>query len=126
MKALSVQTANATEEIASQILEIQNSTRQSVEAIARMAMRMNEVDNYMESVAASAQEQTRATGSISHSVTSTADGSKIIDAVLTEVVDAANETQFSAQTVLAASETVEGASVSLRAAVERFLTKVAV
>ena len=126
VKALSVQTANATEEIASQILEIQNSTRQSVEAIARMAMRMNEVDNYMESVAASAQEQTRATGSISHSVTSTADGSKIIDAVLTEVVDAANETQFSAQTVLAASETVEGASVSLRAAVERFLTKVAV
>ena len=126
VKALSVQTANATEEIASQILEIQNSTRQSVEAIARMAMRMNEVDNYMESVAASAQEQTRATGSISHSVTSTADGSKIIDAVLTEVVDAANETQFSAQTVLAASESVEGASVSLRAAVERFLTKVAV
>ena len=126
VKALSVQTANATEEIASQILEIQSSTRQSVEAIARMAMRMNEVDNYMESVAASAQEQTRATGSISHSVTSTADGSKIIDAVLTEVVDAANETQFSAQTVLAASETVEGASVSLRAAVERFLTKVAV
>ena len=126
VKALSVQTANATEEIASQILEIQSSTRQSVEAIARMAMRMNEVDNYMESVAASAQEQTRATGSISHSVTSTADGSKIIDAVLTEVVDAANETQFSAQTVLAASESVEGASVSLRAAVERFLTKVAV
>ena len=126
VKALSVQTANATEEIASQILEIQSSTRQSVEAIARMAMRMNEVDNYMESVAASAQEQTRATGSISHSVTSTADGSKIIDAVLTEVVDAANETQFSAQTVLAASKSVEGASVSLRAAVERFLTKVAV
>ena len=126
VKALSVQTANATEEIASQILEIQSSTRQSVEAIARMAMRMKEVDNYMESVAASAQEQTHATGSISHSVTSTADGSKIIDAVLTEVVDAANETQFSAQTVLAASETVEGASVSLRAAVERFLTKVAV
>jgi methyl-accepting chemotaxis protein len=79
----------------------------------------------MESVAASAQEQTHATGSISHSMTSTADGSKIIDAVLTEVVDAANETQCSARTVLTASESVEGASVSLRAEVERFLTKVA-
>jgi len=126
VKALSVQTANATEDISSQILEIQSSTRQSVEAIARMAMRMKEVDNYMESVAASAQEQTHATGSISHSVTSTADGSKIIDAVLTEVVEAATETQSSAQTVLAASESVEGASVSLRAAVGQFLTKVAV
>ena len=126
VKALSIQTANATEDISSQILEIQSSTRQSVEAIARMAMRMKEVDNYMESVAASAQEQTHATGSISHSVTSTADGSKIIDAVLTEVVEAATETQSSAQTVLAASESVEGASVSLRAAVGQFLTKVAV
>lgn len=126
VKALSIQTANATEEISGQILEIQSSTRNSVEAIGRMAMQMKEVDSYMESVAASAQEQTRATGSISHSVISTADGSKMIDAVLTEVVDAANETQFSAQTVLAASESVEGASASLRAAVERFLTKVAV
>jgi methyl-accepting chemotaxis protein len=125
VKALSIQTANATQEISSQILEIQSSTRDSVESIGRMATRMKEVDTYMESVAASAQEQTRATGSISHSVTSTADGSKMIDAVLTEVVDAANETQYSAQTVLAASETVEGASVSLRAGVERFLTKVA-
>jgi PAS domain S-box-containing protein len=125
VKALSVQTANATEEISSQILDIQSSTRQSVEAIARMAMRMKEVDSYMESVAASAQEQTHATGSISYSVTSTADGSKMIDAVLTEVVDAANETQCSARTVLTASESVEGASVSLRAEVERFLTKVA-
>ena len=126
VKALSIQTAIATEDISSQIQEIQSSTRQSVEAIARMAMRMKEVDNYMESVAASAQEQTHATGSISHSVTSTADGSKIIDAVLTEVVEAATETQSSAQTVLAASESVEGASVSLRAAVGKFLTKVAV
>ena len=126
VKALSIQTANATEEIASQILDIQSSTRNSVEAIGRMAMQMKEVDSYMESVAASAQEQSRATGSISHSVTSTADGSKMIDAVLTEVVDAANETQCSAQTVLSASESVEGASTSLRAAVERFLTKVAV
>ena len=91
----------------------------------RMVM-VKEVDNDMESVAASAQEQTHATGSISHSVTSTADGSKIIDAVLTEVVEAATETQSSAQTVLAASESVEGASVSLRAAVGKFLTKVAV
>jgi methyl-accepting chemotaxis protein len=125
VKALSIQTANATEEIASQILDIQSSTRHSVEAIARMATRMKEVDSYMESVAASAQEQTHATGSISHSVSSTADGSKMIDAVLIEVVDAANETQSSAQTVLAASQSVEGASVSLRAAVERFLLKVA-
>jgi methyl-accepting chemotaxis protein len=126
VKALSIQTANATEEIASQILDIQSSTRHSVEAIGRMAMRMKEVDSYMESVAASAQEQTQATGSISHSVTSTADGSKMIDSVLSEVANAANQTQLSAQTVLTASESVEGASTSLRGEVERFLTRVAV
>jgi len=126
VKALAIQTANATEEISSQILEIQSSTRNSVEAISRIAGRIKQLDGFMSAVAASAQEQSAATGSISHNVTSTAAGSKMIDSVLSEVVEAANETQHSAETVLAASESVETASDNLRSEVERFLTQVAI
>ena len=40
VKSLAVQTAKATEDISSQILEVQNSTGKAVEAIGRIAHRM--------------------------------------------------------------------------------------
>ncbi|MFA6267970.1 MAG: PAS-domain containing protein [Pseudolabrys sp.] len=125
VKALAIQTASATEDISTQILEIQRSTQDSVEAIGRIAHRIGEINTHTVSISASVQQQAGATGSISQNVASTAAGSKIIDTVLGEVVDAASKTQHSAQTVLAASEAVEHASANLRGEVERFLTKVA-
>ncbi|RDV02203.1 methyl-accepting chemotaxis protein [Undibacter mobilis] len=125
VKALAVQTASATEDISAQILEIQKSTQDSVEAIGRIANRIDEINSHTTSISASVQQQASATGSISHNVTSTARGSKIIDTVLGEVVDAASGTQHSAQTVLTASEAVEKASANLKSEVERFLIKVA-
>jgi len=125
VKALAVQTASATEDISAQILEIQKSTQDSVEAIARIARRIDEINTHTTSISASVQQQASATGAISQNVTSTAQGSKIIDAVLDEVVDAASGTQHSAQTVLTASEAVEKASANLKSEVERFLIKVA-
>jgi methyl-accepting chemotaxis protein/PAS domain-containing protein len=126
VKSLAVQTAKATEDISSQILEVQNSTGKAVEAIGRIAHRMREIDSYTSAVAASVQQQNAATSEISQNVTSAADGAKLIVAVLSEVAGAATETQQSARTVLAASESVEQAAVNLRSEVEGFLTKVAV
>ncbi|MEI9803932.1 MAG: methyl-accepting chemotaxis protein [Pseudolabrys sp.] len=51
VKSLAVQTAKATEDIASQILEVQNSTDKAVEAIGRIANRMQEIDGYTSAVA---------------------------------------------------------------------------
>jgi hypothetical protein len=51
VKSLAVQTANATEEIASQILSVQGSTTGAVEAIRRIAERMREIEHYTSSVA---------------------------------------------------------------------------
>jgi methyl-accepting chemotaxis protein/PAS domain-containing protein len=125
VKALAIQTASATEDISAQILEIQKSTQDSVEAIARIARRIDEINSHTTSISASVQQQASATGSIAQNVASTAQGSKIIDGVLGEVVDAASGTQHSAQTVLEASEAVEQASANLKGEVERFLVKVA-
>jgi methyl-accepting chemotaxis protein len=126
VKSLAVQTAKATEDISSQILEMQNSTGKAVEAIGRITRRMGEINNYTSDVAASVQQQTAATGEISQNVASAADGAKLIVTVLSELAGAAAEAQQSAQTVLNASESVEEAATNLRSEVEGFLTKVAV
>ena len=126
VKSLAVQTAKATEDIASQILEVQNSTDKAVEAIGRIAHRMHEIDSHTSAVAAAVQQQNAATGEISQNVASAADGAKLIVSVLSEVAGATTETQQSAQSVVTASEAVEEAAADMRSEVENFLTKVAV
>jgi methyl-accepting chemotaxis protein len=126
VKSLAVQTAKATEEIASQIVSVQVSTGAAVEAIRRIADRMKEISSYTSGAAASVRQQQAATGEISHNVMSAAQSSKEIAAVLGDVTGAAVETRSSAETVLAASQAVESAASSLREEVEGFLQKVAV
>jgi methyl-accepting chemotaxis protein len=126
VKSLAVQTAKATEDISSQILEVQNSTDKAVEAIGRIVHRMQEIDVFTSSTAAAAAQQSVATQEISQNVTGAAEGAKTIVSVLNELAGAATKTQQSAQTVLTASESVEEAAATLRSEVESFLTQVAV
>ncbi len=125
VKSLAVQTANATEDISSQIVYVQNSTGKAVEAIERIARRMAEINNYTSAVAASVQQQNAVTGEISHNVSGAAKGANQIVTVLNEVVGTTSETQKSALIVLTASEAVEEAVAHLRGEVESFLIKVA-
>jgi methyl-accepting chemotaxis protein len=126
VKSLAVQTAKATEDIASHILAVQESTTSAVDAIRRIANRMQDINRYTSSVAASVEQQNAATGEISHNVTSAAEGTNEVVAVLGEVAGATTETRSSAEIVLSASETVETAVSNLRSKVEDFLAKVAV
>jgi methyl-accepting chemotaxis protein len=126
VKSLAVQTAKATEEIASHILSVQNSTGGAVEAIGQIAARMQEINQYTSAVAAAIEEQNAATGEISHNVASAAEGTGHVVAALGEVAGAATETRASAEVVRDASQTVETAVANLRLEVEDFLTKVAV
>ncbi len=126
VKSLAVQTAKATEEIASHILGVQNSTASAVDAIRQIAARMQEINQYTSAVAAAVEQQNAATGEISHNVASAAQGTGHVVAVLGEVAGAATETRASAEVVRDASATVEAAVANLRLEVEDFLTKVAV
>jgi hypothetical protein len=126
VKSLAVQTAKATEEIASHILAVQQSTGGAVEAIRKIATRMQEINQYTAAVAAAVEEQNSATGEISHNVASAAKGSGHVVEVLNEVVGAATETRASAEVVRDASQTVATAVADLRLEVEDFLAKVAV
>jgi methyl-accepting chemotaxis protein len=126
VKSLAVQTAKATEDISSQILGMQNSTDKAVEAIGRIASRMQDIDSHTSAVAEAVGQQNVATEEILQNVTSAADSAKLTVAVLGEVDSATVETQKSSQIVLTASESVHDAVAQLRGEVENFLVKVAV
>jgi methyl-accepting chemotaxis protein len=126
VKSLAVQTAKATEDIASHIASVQISTNGAVEAIRGIAARMQEIHHHTMTVAAAVEEQNAATAEISHNVTSAAQGTAQVAEVLNTVADAATETRASAEVVRDASQTVEAAVAGLRSEVEDFLAKVAV
>ena len=126
VKSLAVQTAKATEEIASQILAVQGSTSTAVDAIRNIAGRMTQISSYTSAVAASVEQQNAATGEISRNVAGAAQGTDTVVAVLGDVAGAATATRSSAETMLSASRSVESAVAKLRDEVETFLGKVAV
>ena len=126
VKSLAVQTAKATEQIATQIEAVQNSTRVAVDAIRRNSGRMREIDGYTSAVALSLQQQDSATDEISHNVASATNGAKGMVSVLEEVTRAVGDTRSAAGKVLQASETVEAAATSLQRGIEGFLGRVAV
>jgi len=126
VKSLAVQTAKATEEIASHISAVQESTSGAVEAIRQIAGRMREINASTAAVTASVMQQNSATDEISHNVASAADGTGQVVAVLSEVTGAASKTRSSAETLRDASQSTEAAVNDLRTEVEDFLTKVAV
>ena len=126
VKSLAVQTAKATEEIASQIQAVQASTKGSVDAIHRITARMHEINRYTSAVAGSVEQQNAATSQISRNVATAAQGSDVVVTALGKVTDAAIQTRASAQTVLEASQAVNSTVARLHAEVDDFLGKVAV
>src|SRR5262249_48054331 len=126
VKTLAVQTAKATEDIPGQILAVQSSTGGAVEAIRRIAERMQEINRYTSAVAASIEQQSAATGEISLNVANAARGANVVASTLAKVTDAAAHTQVSARSMLDGSQAGETAVVKLRGEVEDFLAKVVV
>lgn len=125
VKSLAVQTAKATEEIISHIGAVQGSTGVAVNAIHRIAERMQQINEYTSDVAASVEEQSTATGAISQNVASAAEGTKVIVGVLGQVANSAIGGRSTAQAMLASSQVMENAAGKLRTEVEDFLAKVA-
>jgi methyl-accepting chemotaxis protein len=126
VKALAVQTAKATDVIASQIAEVQSSTHSAVRAIGSISNRVQDIEQFTAAIAAAVEEQHASTSQISSNVATAATGTKTVVAVLQEVSTASTDMRSAADTVLTASQSVEQAAASLRASVDGFLRKVAV
>ena len=124
VKALAEQTARATQEIASQIGEIQTVTDQAVSAIGGISHRIREIDTVATSIAAAVEEQGAATHEIVRNVSQAAVGTSEVTSTIAGVAGAAEDTGAAASQVLGAASELSRQSEHLTAEVARFLATV--
>jgi len=86
---------------------------------------MGEINTYASAIAASVEQQSKATGEISYNVANASRETSSVVAVLGEFADSAVTTRGTAEVVLTASRSVQGAVGNLRDEVESFLRNAA-
>ncbi len=124
VKHLANQTAKATEEIASQIAQVQQATQTAVSAIAGIVTRINDVESISSAIAAAVEEQSAATGEISANVQQASTGTREVASEISGVLQSATQTGSAAQQVLAAVHEVTTQAELIRSEVSEFLTGV--
>ena len=124
VKALALQTAKATDEISSQIGEIQGATHDAVTAIQSIAGTIGEVNEIATSIASAVSEQGAATQEISRNIQRAATGTTEMATEISGVLQAADQTGSAAAGVLAAANDLSSRSNALSGEVEEFLTNV--
>ncbi|WP_060769540.1 methyl-accepting chemotaxis protein [Methylobacterium sp. AMS5] len=126
VKELATQTARATDEISSQIAQIQGSTGVAVVAINGIATRIREISGVATSISAAVEEQGSATQEIVRNVAQAAVGTEEVTTNITGVALAAEETGAAAGQVLGAASELSRQSTQLSDQVAAFLGKVRV
>jgi methyl-accepting chemotaxis protein len=124
VKSLATQTAQATEEIESQIATIQSETSDTVSAIEKIASVVDDISGVTGSVAAAVEEQSAATREIARNVQQTAAGTQEVSSSITLVSAAAADTRSSARLLLGAAADLAGQATDLRREVDHFLAEV--
>jgi methyl-accepting chemotaxis protein len=121
VKTLAAQTAKATEEIGSQIAEIQSATDQAVVAIRGIGCTIEEVSGIAVAIAAAVEEQTAATGEIGRAAAEAAMGTRDVSRHTSGVTDGAQRTGAAASQLRAASGELAQQAEVLRGRMDRFL-----
>ncbi len=121
VKQLAQQTQKATEEISSQIGEIQSATTSSVDAIRRITGVITEVNEIAAAIAAAVEEQAAATQEIARNVEQAAQGTTEVSSNIAGVTQAAAESGSAASQVASSSGELSNQSSLLSRQVEGFL-----
>jgi methyl-accepting chemotaxis protein len=124
VKSLATQTARATEDIRSQITEIQGETDSAVAAIRSISTTILEVNEISASIAAAVEEQSAATREITRNVQQAAGGTENVSRHISGVSEAVDHAGSAATLVLSAADDLAGQSDSLRGEVDRFLATI--
>jgi len=124
VKNLANQTAKATDEISSQIIAVQNNTREAVEAIDSITHVIGELNEISEQIAASVDEQGSATQEIARNVEQASAGSQDVSANIVTVSDAANRTEGAADQVSSSASDLKNEMNALKSQVENFLADI--
>ena len=124
VKNLATQTAKATDDISSQISQIQAATKEAVEAIRGIAGTITEVNTIATAIASAVEEQGSATAEIARNVQETAHATRDVTTHITSVSQAAQETGAAAGHVLTAAESLSKQSEALNREVGSFVADV--
>jgi methyl-accepting chemotaxis protein len=122
VKNLAKQTAQATEQISTQIAAIQSETKGSVDAIGRISERMATLSKNADSISLSVQQQVTATKEISSSVHRAASRTDTVTQGIATVTSASTETTASLSNLSAATDHLRTQSDRLRTQAHAFLT----
>jgi len=124
VKALSTQTAKATEEIADQIQAIRDATGTTAEAIREIGATIGQINEIATTIAAAVEEQGASTKEIAHSVHQAAQGTQGVMQNIAEVNQASGQVGAAAELVLSSAGELARQSERLKHEVESFLTTV--
>ncbi|MES2193494.1 MAG: methyl-accepting chemotaxis protein [Pseudomonadota bacterium] len=124
VKALANQTAQATEEISSQIQSIQAATGEAVTAIQAIGGTIAEINEISNAIAAAVEEQGSATSEISGNVQQAANGTREVNENIVGVAEASSELGSSASKLLDAATGLSSQSERLKFEVGSFLGSV--
>jgi len=125
VKALAIQTAKATEEISSQIAEVQSATRQAVDNVGAISAIMKDIDSFTATIAEAVSQQNTATGEISRNIGQAAAGTASVAQSIAGTAAASEDTNRSADQVLTTAKDLSLQAAELRLSVDRFLANVA-
>jgi methyl-accepting chemotaxis protein len=124
VKSLATQTAQATDNIRTQIASIQAATASTVTAIKNMASTIGTVDQISTSIASSIEEQTSATHEIARNVQQAASGAQDVSDNIGGVSLAVAKAGETATDVLKAADVLKGQADMLQQEVGQFLRTV--
>ena len=124
VKSLAQQTARATDEIASQIAQVQQATGGAVDAIRQIGGLIEEVGAITNAIAAAVEQQGAATAEIARNVQQTAASTRVVTSNISGVSRAANDTGTAATEVLGAAGDLSRQAEALSAEVGRFIASI--
>lgn len=124
VKLLANQTAQATDQIATQVAEIQAATDASAGAIRQIVSTIESVSEISTGISSAVEEQSAATGEISRNIQEAAVGTRSVSGNIGGVTKAAQQSGDASEQMLEASKGFDRESESLRRAVEEFLASI--
>jgi methyl-accepting chemotaxis protein len=124
VKALSAQTAKATDEIAIQITQMQAATEDSVAAIQEIGTTIARISEISAAIAAAVEQQGASTQEIARNVLEAASGAKQVASSIAQVTHGAVDTGAKAQQVHGSAGALLNESQRLSLEVDRFIATI--
>lgn len=119
VKELAKQTATATEEISSQVINVQDSTKSAVAGVGEVTEMIERLNGIAASTASSVEEQSATTKEVSRILLESNQGTSNVLKVIGNVVESANKSADGASQTMTAAEKLSRLSADLKELVER-------